>query len=783
MIRPLILFVFAILLAGCAVLSGYRLDQKFGSANPARFDQPLPAHGLLKAKVDYWKEVKPITDNRCAVCHGCYDAPCQLQMGSYEGITRGGNRDSVYAMRLLQAEPARLFTDAQTNAQWRQRDFHPVLNEREPEANLEAGVMAKLLKLKGQYHYPNNKPLPSKDFDFSLDRDQQCPSIEQFDGFAEDHPNWGMPYGLPALDKKEEETLLTWLEQGAPAQAAEPIPVEQWVKVGEWEKFLNGSTFKQQLMSRFIYEHWFLGHFYFDELPKPVFFELVRSKTPPGQPIELIATRRPYDDPGVARVYYRFRPLQGALLSKTHMPYALNSARMNRIQQWFLDDPYAVTQLPSYETEVASNPFIAFTQIPVRARYRLMLDEAQFTVMGFIKGPVCRGQVALNVINDHFFIVFLSPEGSKEETQKFLADALKNVRLPTERANSLMLTKWMGYAKQQRKFLRAKSQLIKNTMSGENRPNLKFLWDGDGTNPNAALTVFRHFDSATVVKGLVGERPQTALVMGYPLLERIHYLLVAGFDIYSNVIAQLESRLYMDFLRMEAEFNTLALLPKDTRDAVRDFWYRDAPDNVKEYLNGNHAYFEPDTAVEFKTDDPFGELMGMWKAYLKPALDPRYQLAQATLPPEMMEELQTLANLTGREISNLPEASFITIQDNKSRDYHFTLLRNSAHSNISQLFKEENRRLPDEDTLTLVPGFLGAYPNAFFMVKADELHWFVNKISLLKSESDYQVLLDRYGIRRTDNRFWAHSDNLNKAFHHAEPIEASLFDYNRFENR
>ena len=39
-----------------------------------------------------------------------------------------------------------------------------------------------------------------------------------------------------------------------------------------------------------------------------------------------------------------------------------------------------------------------------------MLDEAQFTIMGFIKGPVCRGQVALNVIEDHFWVGFVAPE-------------------------------------------------------------------------------------------------------------------------------------------------------------------------------------------------------------------------------------------------------------------------------------------------------------------------------------------------------------------------------------
>ena len=96
--------------------------------------------------------------------------------------------------------------------------------------------------------------------------------------------------------------------------------------------------------------------------------------------------------------------------------------------------------------------------------------------------------------------------------------------------------------------------------------------DGDGTNRNAGLTVFRHFDSATVVQGFVGGSPETAWIVGYPLLERIHYLLVAGYDVYGRVGHQLTTRLYMDFLRMEGESNFLALLPMASRDGVRDQW-------------------------------------------------------------------------------------------------------------------------------------------------------------------------------------------------------------------
>ncbi|MFM8333684.1 MAG: fatty acid cis/trans isomerase [Candidatus Methylumidiphilus sp.] len=781
--RPLLLFSLFLLMAGCATLTGYHLDHRFGAADPARFDQPL---SNKTAKLDYARDVKPITDSRCAVCHGCFDAPCQLQMGSYDGITRGGNKTKVYdSLRLFAAEPSRLFIDAHNDAEWRQKGFHPVLNEREadPEANLEASVMAKMLKLKSQHHYTAGQPLPDARFDFSLDRAQQCPSIEEFDPFAEEHPEWGMPYGLPGLSQKDQQTLLDWIEAGAPAAAPKPLAPAYAERVAQWESFLNSRPLKNQLMARYIFEHWFLAHLYFDDLKERVFFDLVRSKTPPGQPIQLIASRRPFDDPGVAKVYYRLRPVQATLVAKTHMPYPLNAARMARLKTWFIDDPYTVGELPSYDPKIAANPFVAFQELPVRARYRLMLDEAQFTVMGFIKGPVCRGQVALNVITDYFWLGFADPDDENTETQEFLAKELQEVRLPTDQTSDASLLNWRQYSLQQTQYLRAKSAFLNQTLAGNNRPTFKLLWRGDGRNPNAALTVFRHFDSATVVQGFIGEQPQTALIMGYPLLERMHYLLVAGFDVYGNTAHQLQARLYMDFLRMEGELAVLTFLPKDGRNAVRDNWYRNAPEDVKAYLNGNKGYFYQDSGLTYTSADPWPEFARQWKAYMQPVLNPRYELSSSTLAKQHLQGIKQLAALTGPAIANLPEASFLTVADDKGAEHHFTLLRNSAHSNIAQMFKEENRRLPAEDTLTVVPGFLGAYPNAFYRVTAAELPQFVEMAGDMQSEADYARLAERFAIRRTDERFWQHSDTLHAAYRKTEPVEAALFDYNRLENR
>jgi hypothetical protein len=767
---------------GCATYYGHRLDRQYGPADPARYDRPP----TTRAAIDFQRDVKPILDNRCVVCHGCYDAPCQLKLSAWQGVTRGASKEVVYSSRLIAAEPTRLFIDADSNAAWRQKGFYPVLNERTPDAaaNREGSVMYRMLALKRAHGLPAGAVLADKDFDFSLDRTQQCPRIEEMDQFEEKYPLWGMPYGLPALSAREHDTLTRWIEAGAPYNATPPLAAGYAERIAAWERFLNGDSLKAQLMSRYLYEHWFIAHLYFDDLPGNEYFELVRSATPPGQPIRLIATRRPYDDPGVARVYYRLRRVEDTLLSKTHMPYALNPARMERIRKWFLDAPYEVTALPSYDIDAASNPFISFRQLPTGARYRFMLDEAQFTLMAFMKGPVCRGQVALNVINDHFWIVFVDPAAEETELDAaFLAQELDNLRLPAEHDSTTRLLRFRGYAALEEKYLRAKGEHLSRRLGPRSPLRIEFLWNGDGTNPNAALTGFRHFDSASVVQGLVGEQPQTVLVMGYPLLERIHYLLVGGFDVYGNLGHQLATRLYMDFLRMEGEFNFLAFLPRTARQKVHDHWYREADASHVEHLRSMAAYFDQETGIRFRSRDPLSELYALMKRYYAPVSSPRYDIAASTLPAAAQKPLRQLSVLRGLAASHMPETAFLTVYEGDGREHHLTLLRHSAHLNVAAPFGEEKRRVPAEDRLLVMNGFVGAYPNAFYRVAAAELPQFVRAVRTLGGEADYQALLTRFGIRRTDARFWAHSDGLHQAYRDWTPREAGLFDYARFENR
>ena len=49
-----------------------------------------------------------------------------------------------------------------------------------------------------------------------------------------------------------------------------------------------------------------------------------------------------------------------------------------------------------------ANALKTFEQIPASSRYQFYLMILSILLWHFIRGPVCKGQIALNVINDHF---------------------------------------------------------------------------------------------------------------------------------------------------------------------------------------------------------------------------------------------------------------------------------------------------------------------------------------------------------------------------------------------
>ena len=780
--RRIALILTTLLVAACASFTTAKFDQHYGTPDPTRHDQPK----VPPTDLSYQQVIRPILNQRCVVCHACYDAPCQFKTTSWEGLARGASKTPVYdAARLTTAAPSRLYIDADKASEWRTKGFFPMLNEQDdtPEANRAAGLMYRMLMLKRDHPWSQGDAAHAK-LDVSPARANMCPAGVEMDAYEQNVPLGGMPFALPALSDDEHRWLTRWLEMGAPYEGPTALPSAVLREVEAWERFFNGDSNKERLFARYAYEHLFLAHLHFDNDAQRNYFKLVRSVTPPGQPIREIATSRPVDDPKVARVYYRLAREREEIVSKTHMPYRLDANRMARWRSLFLTPRYDVPALPGYTEHTAANPFDTFSALPVGARYRFMLDEAEFTIMGFIKGPVCRGQLALNVIQDQFWVTFLAPSDNYDkEVDLLLQRSAELATLPTGSNSSSILVPWLRYGRLENEYLGARNDLLKQVIKKPSDLDLDLIWDGDGRNDNAALTIFRHFDGASVVKGFVGDTPKTAWVIGYPLLERIHYLLVANYDVYGNLGHQFNSRLYMDYLRAEGESNFIMLLPKDKRIAVRDNWYKGDNQSVREQVYGGPATtLDVESGIRFVTDNPKAELLEKMRKKLSAVISTHLDWKR-TSPAVLHPSLQKLASTRGAALQWLPESALLIIDLPGGNQQTYTLLRNTAHASVSHLLGERMALVPDEDTLTLTSGIIVNYPNAFYRVRANAVPMMTADLMGLRSEADYAAFTKRWAVKRDNPDFWAFSDAVHARYQKEQPKEAGILDYNRLEYR
>ncbi len=736
-----------------------------------------------------YRDVQPIIEQRCVVCHGCYDAPCQLLLSSGEGLERGASKAVVYdGGRLHAAAPTRLFVDAHGPAAWRQRGFFTVTGTGAPS------LLYMMLALGRAQAFAPDSRLPDA-VGLDINRALSCPTSDEFGTYARAHRQGGMPYGMAPLADAEYATLVAWIAQGAPPPPAPPpLSTAVATEVARWERFLNGTTLEQRITGRYLYEHWFVAHLYFADVPSSPFFRVVRSTTPPGTPIDEIATRRPYDPPGVDRFWYRLRPLDETIVHKTHITYPLDDAKLRRLTALFVDTRWKATRLPSYAPEEASNPFVTFDQIPARSRYQYMLDDAQYFVMTFIRGPVCRGQVAVDVIEDHFFAAFLDPDHDMSVVDPTFLERTKGLlALPAEHLSSLAPGEFfVQYGIDQRRYLDVREQYY-DALDPEHRgPTLDAIWNGDGDNPNAQLTIFRHFDSASVVRGFLGDTPKTAWVLDYPLFERIYYDLVAGYDVFGNLAHQAATRLYMDHLRMQAENLFLAFLPADRRDAIRASWYVGATHSLDYLLVDRMHSLSHGTQIPFTSPDVQRQLLDMIVARTPAVSGPPDLLNRCAAPPcdrpgasplERSAEraLQPLTGVRGPWVAQLPEVSFLRVRS-AGDGATYTLLHNRAHTNVAYMFDEAKRLVPADDTLTVARGYVGSYPNFLFDVDVAEIDAFTTALAAVTDAATMEQLVTRWGVRRTSPAMWRTIDWIHADFRRQEPIEFGLFDLDRFGN-
>ncbi|NPA60062.1 MAG: peptidylprolyl isomerase [Epsilonproteobacteria bacterium] len=702
-------------------------------------------------------------------------------------------------MRLDAQNPTRLFIDAKNTNGWRKKGFYSLINNSDTNKSYNDSIMIHMLYDKKKHPKVIGSYQPEKD-------ELVCPkNKKEMSEYIEDKPNHGMPYGFPAIKDTEYNTLAQWLAQGSKG----PTKKEQedltkpsknaQKQIAKWEAFLNKSDAKHSVTARYLYEHFYLAHWYFTDAPNE-FFEIVRSKTPSPQKIDTIASIRPFDDPNIDKFYYRLQKIHSTIVHKTHMVVKFNDAKLKRLKKLFIkpkwvEKPHYI----SYETKLSANPFLAFYQIPAKSRYQFLLNNSHYIVMTFIRGPVCRGQMALNVIHDNFWVMFKDPKYDLTlQNPNFILSQADNLSMPIETSSQKLLDTFSdAYREKYARYFIAKETLYDKTYpDGE---EVKSIWKGDRAEDAPLLTIYRHFDSASVHKGVIGELPRTAWVIDYPQFERIYYSLVAGYDVFGNISHQTNVRRYMDFLRIEGELNFLAYMPKNKRLKMLKSWYiNDADIEDRKSL----PEIKRKTRVRYKTIYPKGEfIQKIVKNHIlkstKIDFDNINYYKEYEARPTMPKSFKTIENLRdGVRSLTTPGTNFIKHMSGGNVNTMFvrilkddgssivlSIVVNRWHDNVNSLFGEKNKLNPNKDTLDFIEGYVGSYPNSFAFVNYKDLPDFLDVIKNFDGSDLYIKKLLKYFISRRDKRFWDAYDWFQNDFNKKNPINSGLFDLNRYYHK
>jgi hypothetical protein len=600
-----------------------------------------------------------------------------------------------------------------------------------------------------------------------------------------------MPFGAPALSAAEIQTIEDWIAIGSPGPtAAQQLSLKTATNrksIDQWEKFLNGADNQSAWTAKYLYEHLFLAHFHFDDNPGE-FFELQRvDPNAPQGSIDEIVTKFPFNDPKQKFVYL-FTKVYSTIAHKVHIVYKVKSATLARLKDLLLGTSWGKKEItPVSYTEI--NPFYNFAQIPAKIRYLFMIENSRLIMDFFTRGPVCSGgSKATWVVQDHSWAFFEHPDYDVSVNVPNYFDLVKDkLVIPTMDYKDHL---WGHYMGRTEKFEKNHADLVAKQFP-EGR-SLKHIWDGEGSNPNAMLTIYRHAGySVSVHHGQVGEIPKTFGLINYATFERIYYDLVAGFNIYGSLKHKINSRLMITQLRRELEDNYLSLLPEKLRRTERKKWYTDKKEERKTYhfVNSKTDVQIQDTdnaASELATQIINDRLNEKTAGPIDP-INGHARLGTSTTTTSAITDAKSLsANL--RFISGVrggfsqyfPEISYFGFNQTDGAIHYYTVIRNRAHHSVHYLFGEE--KLIDEEgtTLNILKDFPLSFPVQFYTIEMADAQAFIEQIHNISSQEDYQQFEKKYGIPKGDIRFWPYYDHLNAHIMKLDPVNGGVLDINRY---
>ena len=245
---------------------------------------------------------------------------------------------------------------------------------------------------------------------------------------------------------------------------------------------------------------------------------------------------------------------------------------------------------------------------------------------------------------------------------------------------------------------------------------------------------------------------------------------------------------------MDGENNFLRLMPVDQRQEMHKSWYKGLSGKLANYFDTPYYSAGYATGVEYQTTEYKKEFFNQLRKKLGKAAGDKDTINQceqeacirkgtSIVQQEVDAMMRKLAQLKGHELDLLPEMALVRVKTEQGQtDLVYTLLLNKSLKNVAFMVGEDFIREKELDTLTVIPGFLGSYPNFFFAVQQTEFPEFIAALKEAKSNEDKDAFYKKFGIRRTNPEIWQHVDWFNTQHKAYRGVSAGLFDLNRYLN-
>ncbi len=741
----------------------------------------------------YLDDVQNVLGKRCAVCHSCTNGPCQLNMTSYDALRRGISSINPYEFGLKEKFSTRV-SDNRSLSYWRDLGFRSVLPEsgQAPETSiffrsidtgkrngqaenagtLSLGLARELAKIHDAGSYT-------------------CPATDkEYDQFVSKGKPIGMPWAMPSVENSEHNILEQWVLAGSPGpeaaarklisepEATRMSKTDPQELVQEWENFLNEDKLEAQLVARYIYEHSYQANIELSENPGE-YYRIVRSRTGSYEPLDRIVTDGPMDDPAVKRVYYRLEKNNRLIEGKSHILWNLSRQSLETFRQNFYAKPWKLARLPGY---TSLNPFEIFEAIPAPSRSRFMLENSKMIYQSFARGPICMIQGASYVADEYYWLWFMKPESDPSVLDPKLGlDSYKTFfNKDGNIASGIpVLGDKYGEPTYRNAFEKTLRRLKPQGLG------LEDVWLGEGQNPNAWLVYNRHQNSAeftTAADRPISGLPRSVWLVSYANFERMYYNATVQYRYWGNLRHQNDSFNWQTYARTEAEDLYVSMFSEQNlRDNLRNR-YTTFKGKVYNKLFTDYARGRP-AKDKWTSED---QLMRAVYQSMGPGVIVREDRLNNWPYDKLSKDLTAEINSLDKWESGLrtltaraaPFTRFVpnVVHVRVTGEHLYTILANRGYHTDKMAAIEADSRAPERDQIMIVPGFAAFESHLFIDLDWQDARGFIQDLSQITNQSDWNRFHDRYAIARNSSRFWPFVDWMHGWLESNMPSEAGLLE-------